>query len=78
MMEEEIELGEALPIPGSLESSDNEVVTNFDILKIIFSRKTAPHAFSLSIFLILLGFFSQSSNQLFINLNTSIMFLYIY
>ncbi|OIR22705.1 MAG: hypothetical protein BET99_03865 [Marine Group III euryarchaeote CG-Epi2] len=68
MMEEEIELGEALPIPGSLESSDNEVVTNFDILKIIFSRKTAPHAFSLSIFLILLGFFSQSSNQLFINL----------
>ena len=68
MMEEEIELEEALPISESIESSDNKVVTNLDILRIIFSRKTAPHAFSLSIFLILLGFFSQSSNQLFINL----------
>ena len=67
-MEQEVEANKELPDSESIVSKNHKVIANKDILKIIFSRKTAPHAFSLSIFLILLGFFSRSSNQLFTDL----------
>ena len=67
-MEEKVESEKESPSSEIIESRENKTITNIDILRIIFSRKTAPHAFSLSIFLLLLGFFSRSSNQLFIDL----------
>jgi hypothetical protein len=67
-MEQEVKSENELPGSESTASKNHKVITNIDILKIIFSRKTAPHAFSLSIFLISLGVFSRSSNQLFIDL----------
>jgi|TARA_B110000438_G_scaffold59499_1_gene59654 hypothetical protein len=67
-MEEKIELENELPPSDNRDSQSHKIITSFDILEVIFSRKTAPHALSLSLFLILLGFLSQSSNQLFINL----------
>jgi len=67
-MEEEAESDKESPSSEIIDSQKYKTITNIDILRIIFSRKTAPHAFSLSIFLLLLGFFSRSSNQLFINL----------
>ena len=44
------------------------IISSFDIFKIIFSRNTAPHAILLSIFLIVLGFFSRSSRQFFVDM----------
>lgn len=67
-MEEEAESDKESPSSEIIDSQKYKTITNIDILRIIFSRKTAPHAFSLSIFLLLLGFFSRSSNQLFIDL----------
>lgn len=67
-MEEKAESEKESPSSEIIESRKHKTITNIDILRIIFSRKTAPHAFSLSIFLLLLGFFSRSSNQLFIDL----------
>ena len=67
-MEEEVKTENKLPPSESVESQNHKVITKLDILRIIFSKKTAPHAFSLSIFLIFLGVFSRSSNQLFIDL----------
>jgi hypothetical protein len=69
-MEEEIETG--IEVTGvenqEIESSLPESITNMEILKIIFSRNTAPHAFSLSLFLIVLGVFTRSSSQFFVDL----------
>ncbi|HIF37635.1 MAG: hypothetical protein CXT75_02690 [Methanobacteriota archaeon] len=51
---------------STVEDNDNigpPKITSRDILKIIFSRKTAPHALFLSIFLIVLGVFSSRSSQ---------------
>lgn len=45
-----------------------ESITSLEILKIIFSRKTAPHAVSLSLFLVVLGVFTRSSSQFFVDL----------
>ena len=72
-MEEEIEIDpeiKNLDDPFSDEKLDTvpKIITNFEILKIIFSRKTAPHAVVLSIFLIVLGVLSQSSSQFLVNL----------
>ncbi|MDE0741241.1 MAG: hypothetical protein OSB59_01440 [Candidatus Poseidoniia archaeon] len=67
-MKQEVKSENELPGSESTASKNHKVITNIDILKIIFSRKTAPHVFSLSIFLISLGVFSRSSNQLFIDL----------
>ena len=55
----------------SVEDNDNigpPIISSRDILKIIFSRKTAPHALLLSLFLIVLGVFSRSSSQFFVDM----------
>ena len=72
-MEEEIEID--LETEDLDESSPDKkldtrpkIITNFEILQIIFSRKTAPHAVALSIFLIVLGVFSRSSSQFLVDL----------
>ncbi len=70
-MEKEIEVESEEPEPSTAndkEDSISLVISSFDIFKIIFSRKTAPHAILLSLFLIALGFFSRSSNQFFVDL----------
>ena len=67
-MENEVESANEKSGSENAVPNNHKVITNMDILKIIFSRKTAPHAISLSIFLIFLGFFSRNSNQFFIDL----------
>ena len=67
-MEKEVESANEKSGSENAVPNNHKVITNMDILKIIFSRKTAPHAISLSIFLIFLGFFSRNSNQFFIDL----------
>ena len=67
-MEDEIEVDletENLAASSSDQNMDTgpKIITNFEILQIIFSRKTAPHAVALSIFLIVLGVLSRSSSQ---------------
>ncbi len=49
-MEEEAESDKESPSSEIIDSQKYKTITNIDILRIIFSRKTAPHAFSLSIF----------------------------
>ena len=63
-MEEEIEIDPETEnpdasIPDKESSTGPKVITNFEILQIIFSRKTAHHAIALSAFLIALGVISQ-------------------
>ena len=70
LVEEETESEiEAPDVKGQeIEDSPLSPITNFDILKIIFSRTTAPHAISLSLFLFILGVFSRSSSQFFVDM----------
>ena len=63
-MEEEIEIDPETEnpdasIPDKESSTGPKIITNFEILQIIFSRKTAHHAIALSAFLIALGVISQ-------------------
>ena len=72
-MEEEIEIDperKDLDVPSTDKKLDTgpKIITNFQILQIIFSRKTAPHAVALSIFLIVLGVLSRSSSQFLVDL----------
>jgi hypothetical protein len=72
-MEDEIEVDletENLEASSSDQNLDTgpKIITNFEILQIIFSRKTAPHAAALSIFLIVLGVLSRSSSQFLVDL----------
>ena len=72
-MEEEIEIDfetENLEASSSDQNLDTrpKTITNFEILQIIFSRKTAPHAAALSIFLIVLGVLSRSPSQFLVDL----------
>ena len=81
-MEEEIELDfetedlETSPV-GEESQTGPKIITNFEILQIIFSRKTAPHAFSLSVFLITLGFLSRISSDLIVILGYGFSFGYL-
>ena len=43
-MEEKIELENELPPSDNRDSQSHKIITSFDILEVIFSRKTAPHA----------------------------------
>ena len=72
-MEEEIEIDPEIkdldePSPDEKLDTGPKIITNFEILQIIFSRKTAPHAVALSIFLIVMGVLSQSSSQFLVDL----------
>jgi hypothetical protein len=72
-MDDEIEVDletENLEASSSDQNLDTgpKIITNFEILQIIFSRKTAPHAVALSIFLIVLGVLSRSSSQFLVDL----------
>ena len=72
-MEEEIEIDPEIkdldePSPDEKLDTGPKIITNFEIIQIIFSRKTAPHAMALSIFLIVLGVLSQSSSQFLVDL----------
>ncbi|MDP6592563.1 MAG: hypothetical protein QGH48_05620, partial [Candidatus Poseidoniia archaeon] len=63
-MEEEIEIDPETENPDASisdkeSSTSPKIITNFEILQIIFSRKTAHHAIALSAFLIALGVISQ-------------------
>ena len=63
-MEEEIEIDPETEnldasIPDKESYTGPKIITNFEILQIIFSRKTAHHAIALSAFLIALGVISQ-------------------
>ena len=66
-MQEKLESDEsnALEIEDSKEL---EIISFLDVLKIVFSRQTAPHAFLLTIFLFTLGIFSRSSSQFFVDM----------
>ena len=81
-MEEEIELdfetedSEISPVVGESQTGP-KVITNFEILQIIFSRKTAPHALSLSVFLITLGILSRISSDLIVILGFGFSFGYL-
>jgi len=72
-MEEKVESKSESEDLDSSSVEDNDyigplMISSRDILKIIFSRKTAPHALLLSIFLIVLGVFSRSSSQISIDI----------
>jgi len=72
-MEEEIEVElESEKLDSSSVEEKEEagppIISSLDIFKILFSRNTAPHAILLSIFLMVLGFFSRSSNQFFVDM----------
>ena len=72
-MEEEIEIDPetedlAEVSPDKKSDTGPKIITNFEILQIIFSRKTAPHAMALSVFLIVLGVLSRSSSQFLVDL----------
>ena len=43
-------------------------ISYIEVFRVVFSRKTAPHAILLTIFLIILGFFSRSSSQFFVDM----------
>ena len=68
-MEEEIDIDPETEnldasIPDKESYAGPKVITNFEILQVIFSRKTAHHAIALSAFLITLGVLSQFSSDL--------------
>jgi len=70
--EPESEEPESEDLDSSLVEENDDVglpmISSRDILKIIFSRKTAPHAFFLSLFLIVLGVFSRGSSQFYVDM----------
>ena len=43
-------------------------ISYIEVFRVVFSRKTAPHAILLTLFLIILGFFSRSSSQFFVDM----------
>ena len=53
---------------GDSEFKGPATISYIEVFRVVFSRKTAPHAILLTLFLIILGFFSRSSSQFFVDM----------
>ena len=66
-MQDELESKES-NILETEDSQESEIISSLDVIKIVFSRQTAPHALLLTLFLFVLGVFSRSSAQFFVDM----------